>query len=161
MSFIDKIRSVVELMNGSPPLIGGSWYKLNHEAEHVPLPCVMWVNPASGTLEAKAVQIIDNPNCLIAFFEKTEFIGDFEDDSAAMVTTKAMASEFIARCNASGYFDQIKDARYSVSFDKFDVNAAGIVLEIPLREKQGTNVCDLLTPPVVVPPEPINKGAYQ
>lgn len=142
MSFIDKIRSVVEQMNGAPPFIGGSWYKLNHDVEHAPLPCVMWVTPASGTFEAKAIQILDSPNCLIAFFDKTDFIGDFEDDSAAMETTKAMAAEFIARCNASGLFDQIKDSRYSAVMDKFDVNAAGIVLEVSIKEKQGMNICN-------------------
>lgn len=146
MSFIDKIKSVVDQMTGAPTFIGGSWYKLNQEVEHVPLPCVMWVNPASGTLEVKAVQVINNPNCLIAFFQKTDFIGDFEDDSAAYDETINMATEFIARCNASGLFDQIKDARYSISFDKFDVNAAGVVLEVSLREKQGVNICNILTP---------------
>ena len=142
MSVIDKVRTVVQQMTDSPEFIGGSWFKLNQEMEHVPLPCVMWVNPASGTFEAKAMQILNSPNCLIGFFAKTDFIGDFEDDTEALETTTRMAFEFISRCNSSGLFDQIKEARYSVSFDRFDVNASGIVLEVTLKEKQGMNICD-------------------
>lgn len=160
MNFQEKIKSVVDQLTGTPAYIGGSWYKLNKAVENVVLPCVMWVNPIRGTMEARAMQILDSPSVMIAFMDKVLFVGDHEDDSKAVADMKALAAEFIIRCNKSGMFDQIKNARYSLYYDKLDVNVVGIALQMEMKEKAGVNICDYtptLTPnPIPITPIDIN-----
>lgn len=136
-----KINKVVQIM-GSLRYIYDNWATANFRIDNKMLPAVINVLPVSGTLNVTDRKLRDFPNCLLAFVDKTEFDFDGKENDMVLERCKNMAMEFILTCNQSGLFEPISgDVRYSVLYDKLDVNVTGIVLELQLREKQGINLC--------------------
>ena len=84
----------------------------------------------------------DFPNCMLAFIDKTDFDFDGKENDEVLERCKNLAMEFVLTANASGLFEPVTgDVRYSVLYDKLDVNVTGVVIELQLREKQGINLC--------------------
>ena len=142
MSIQSKVKIIVDQLTGTPAYIGGSWYKLNQEVEKATLPVVMYISPVTGRFFGQGMQLLDSPRCMIAFMDKVTFVSNFDDENEVTDRMKLMCAEFIAKCNASGMFDQIKDVNYEMFYDKLDVNLIGIVLDVNLKEKQGVNICN-------------------
>lgn len=136
-----KIAKVVEVM-GNLTYIFDNWHTANFKLDKMKLPAVINVLPVSGVLNVTDRKLRDFPNCMLAFVDKTDFDFDGKENDKILERCKNFAMEFVLTANESGLFEPIVgDVRYSVLYDKFDVNVTGVVIELQLMEKQGINLC--------------------
>ena len=136
-----KIASVVETM-GNLTYVFDNWHTANFRLDKESLPAVINVLPVSGVMNVTDRKLRDFPNCMLAFVDKADFDFDGRDNDEILERCKNLAIEFILTANASGLFEPISgDVRYSVLYDKLDVNVTGVVIELQLREKQGITLC--------------------
>lgn len=136
-----KIASVVETM-GNLTYVFDNWHTANFRLDKESLPAVINVLPVSGVMNVTDRRLRDFPNCMLAFVDKADFDFDGKDNDEILERCKNLAMEFILTANASGLFEPISgDVRYSVLYDKLDVNVTGVVIEFQLREKQGITLC--------------------
>lgn len=136
-----KISSVVETM-GNLTYVFDNWHTANFRLDKESLPAVINVLPVSGVMNVTDRKLRDFPNCMLAFVDKADFDFDGKDNDEILERCKNLAIEFILTANASGLFEPISgDVRYSVLYDKLDVNVTGVVIELQLREKQGITLC--------------------
>ena len=136
-----KIASVVETM-GNLTYVFDNWHTANFRLDKESLPAVINVLPVSGVMNVTDRKLRDVPNCMLAFVDKADFDFDGKDNDEILERCKNLAMEFILTANASGLFEPISgDVRYSVLYDKLDVNVTGVVIELQLREKQGITLC--------------------
>lgn len=136
-----KIASVVETI-GNLTYVFDNWHTANFRLDKESLPAVINVLPVSGVMNVTDRKLRDFPNCMLAFVDKSDFDFDGKDNDEILERCKNLAMEFILTANASGLFEPISgDVRYSVLYDKLDVNVTGVVIELQLREKQGITLC--------------------
>lgn len=136
-----KIAKVVEIM-GNLTYIFDNWHTANFKLDKMTLPAVINVLPVSGVLNVTDRKLRDFPNCMLAFVDKAGFDFDGKENDTVLERCKNLAMEFVLTANASGLFEPVTgDVRYSVLYDKLDVNVTGVVIELQLREKQGINLC--------------------
>lgn len=136
-----KIASVVETI-GNLTYVFDNWHTANFRLDKESLPAVINVLPVSGVMNVTDRKLRDFPNCMLAFVDKADFDFDGRDNDEILERCKNLAIEFILTANASGLFEPISgDVRYSVLYDKLDVNVTGVVIELQLREKQGITLC--------------------
>ena len=136
-----KINKVVQIMGGLR-YIFDNWHTANFRLDSKGLPAVINILPVSGVLNVTNRKLRDFPNCMLAFVDKTDFDFDGKENDVVLERCKNLAMEFVLTANESGLFEPITgDVRYSVLYDKFDVNVTGVVLELQLREKNGINLC--------------------
>lgn len=136
-----KIASVVETM-GNLTYVFDNWHTANFRLDKESLPAVINVLPVSGVMNVTDRKLRDFPNCMLAFVDKADFDFDGKDNDEILERCKNLAIEFILTANASRLFEPISgDVRYSVLYDKLDVNVTGVVIELQLREKQGITLC--------------------
>lgn len=136
-----KIASVIEKM-GNLTYVFDNWHTANFRLDKESLPAVINVLPVSGVMNVTDRKLRDFPNCMLAFVDKADFDFDGKDNDEILERCKNLAMEFILTANASGLFEPISgDVRYSVLYDKLDVNVTGVVIELQLREKQGITLC--------------------
>lgn len=136
-----KIASVIETM-GNMTYVFDNWHTANFRLDKESLPAVINVLPVSGVMNVTDRKLRDFPNCMLAFVDKADFDFDGKDNDEILERCKNLAIEFILTANASGLFEPISgDVRYSVLYDKLDVNVTGVVIELQLREKQGITLC--------------------
>ena len=136
-----KIASVIEKM-GNLTYVFDNWHTANFRLDKESLPAVINVLPVSGVMNVTDRRLRDFPNCMLAFVDKADFDFDGKDNDEILERCKNLAMEFILTANASGLFEPISgDVRYSVLYDKLDVNVTGVVIELQLREKQGITLC--------------------
>ena len=136
-----KIASVIEKM-GNLTYVFDNWHTANFRLDKESLPAVINVLPVSGVMNVTDRKLRDFPNCMLAFVDKADFDFDGKDNDEILERCKNLAMEFILTANASGLFEPISgDVRYSVLYDKLDVNVTGVVIELQLMEKQGITLC--------------------
>jgi hypothetical protein len=139
-----KIKELVEQIQSDEfAYIFGSKNEANEVLDSTPMPCVINILPISGTGTIKGNSIKMQPNCLFAFLDK---ISEEEKlaEEITEISSRMMAAlkEFIARLNKSGYFEPISEFRWE-SIEEYDIGAAGVVLDIQLKEKEGVQLCTL------------------
>lgn len=144
-----KIEAIVNLLSRKHKYIYESWQGANEAVETLAeedFPVCVNVLPVSGSLEFQDLQSVDAPNCLIAFLDRADEL-DFKGDPNEISVNKCKdaAREFVNLCNASGWFEWIGHAPYSVVYDKLDATLTGVILEIAIKEKQGEPICPTST----------------
>lgn len=140
MTVEEKIKTVVDKMGIT--YLFDNWQVANIKMDSATLPAAINVLPVSGTFNLSRNKLKDFPNCMLAFIDKTEFDFDGRENDVVLEHCKNLAMEFLLTCNQSGLFEPIEgDIRYSVLYDKLDVNVTGIVIELQLKEVQGINLC--------------------
>lgn len=140
MSVEEKVKKIVEQMGVT--YLFENWQTANVKLDKMQLPAVMYVLPASGSLNVGKMQMKDFPNCMIAFMDKTKLDFDGSENDAIIERCKSLAKEFILSVNRSGMFETVEgDIPYSVFYDKLNVNVTGIVIQIPLKETRGLVTC--------------------
>ena len=144
MTVEEKVRKIVEQMGVT--YLFENWQAANVRLDKMQLPAVMYVLPASGSLNVGLMQLKDYPNCMIAFMDKTKHDFSGEENDSVIEGCKSLAKEFILRVNRSGVFEPVQgDIQYSVFYDKLDVNVTGIVIQVPLKEIKGLVMCPTKT----------------
>lgn len=135
-----KIKGILEGMGET--YLFDNWQNANVRMDNTPLPCVLNVLPVSGVFKVGNVQLKDKPNCLIAFMDKAEFDFDGVQNDDVIEGCKARAKRFIIEVNKGDVFKPIgDDVRYTVFYDKLDVNVTGIIIELSLEEVHGITMC--------------------
>lgn len=120
------------------------WRAANVRLENKTLPAIVYILPASGSVDVRSREIKDMPECFISFMDKVGFDANGEDVSAVVERMKDLMFEFIERVNASGEFDKIGgELSYEVFYDKLDIDVAGVVLDVKLRETNGVQRCKI------------------
>lgn len=136
-----KIKKIVESLGIG--YIFDDWSRANLKADKPTILYPLCVNllPVSGTFSFYSGIVKDSPNCLFAFLDKTDLDFDGKENSEIVERMKNLALKFIAKLNSSGVFEPIEgDIRYSVVYDKLDVNLTGITIEITLKPLRG--ICE-------------------
>lgn len=144
MTVEQKVRSVAETIDGLT-YIFENWTKADIRIERLPLPAMINLLPVSGSLKLKNNQFKDQPNCMFAFFDKSERDSNGLEYDTVVDRCKALAMEFIARLNDSGLFEPIDgEINYSVSLEKLSSIVSGITVSVQLKEIKGTCVSNLV-----------------
>lgn len=136
-----KIASVAAKLEGVTYLYD-NWATANVRLDRLEFPAIINLLPVSGRFDISRTQLRDCPECMIAFADKTRFDFDGVENDEVIERCKALAVRFIRELNKSGLFEWTStDIRYSVFYDKLDVNITGIVLELNLKEVVGVSLC--------------------
>ena len=136
-----KIASVAAKLEGVTYLYD-NWATANVRLDRLEFPAIINLLPVSGRFDISRTQLRDCPECMIAFADKTRFDFDGVENDEVIERCKALAVRFIRELNKSGLFEWTStDIRYSVFYDKLDVNITGIVVELRLKEVQGVPMC--------------------
>ena len=119
-----------------------NWATANVRLDRLEFPAIINLLPVSGRFDISRTQLRDCPECMIAFADKTRFDFDGVENDEVIERCKALAVRFIRELNKSGLFEWTStDIRYSLFYDKLDVNITGIVLELNLKEVVGVSLC--------------------
>jgi hypothetical protein len=140
MNVEQKINSIVESIAGLSYEFN-DWSRANVKLDMKVLPTCLYLLPVSGLLYNHNGNFRDYPNALIAFLDKADF--DFEggENESTIERMKQYARKFIIAVNNSGMFSPLlENVPYSVVYDKLDVNVTGVVIQVQLKELQGTCV---------------------
>lgn len=136
-----KIASVAAKLEGVTYLYD-NWATANVRLDRLEFPAIINLLPVSGRFDISRTQLRDCPECMIAFADKTRFDFDGVENDEVIERCKALAVRFIRELNKSGLFEWTStDIRYSVFYDKLDVNITGIVVELNLKEVKGVPLC--------------------
>ena len=136
-----KIASVAAKLEGVTYLYD-NWATANVRLDRLEFPAIINLLPVSGRFDISRTQLRDCPECMIAFADKTRFDFDGVETDEVIERCKALAVRFILELNKSGLFEWTStDIRYSVFYDKLDVNITGIVVELNLKEVKGVPMC--------------------
>ena len=136
-----KIASVAAKLEGVTYLYD-NWATANVRLDRLEFPAIINLLPVSGRFDISRTQLRDSPECMIAFADKTRFDFDGVENDEVIERCKALAVRFIRELNKSGLFEWTStDIRYSVFYDKLDVNITGIVVELNLKEVKGVPMC--------------------
>lgn len=136
-----KIASVAAKLEGVTYLYD-NWATANVRLDRLEFPAIINLLPVSGRFDISRTQLRDCPECMIAFADKTRFDFDGVENDEVIERCKALAVRFIRELNKSGLFEWTStDIRYSVFYDKLDVNVTGIVVELNLKEVKGVPMC--------------------
>ena len=136
-----KIASVAAKLEGVTYLYD-NWATANVRLDRLEFPAIINLLPVSGQFDISRTQLRDCPECMIAFADKTRFDFDGVENDEVIERCKALAVRFILELNKSGLFEWTStDIRYSVFYDKLDVNITGIVVELNLKEVKGVPMC--------------------
>lgn len=136
-----KIASVAAKLEGVTYLYD-NWATANVRLDRLEFPAIINLLPVSGRFDISRTQLRDCPECMIAFADKTRFDFDGVENDEVIERCKALAVRFIRELNKSGLFEWTStDIRYSVFYDKLDVNITGIVVELNLKEVKGVPMC--------------------
>lgn len=140
MTVEEKIKSVVDQMGIN--YIFENWTTANVVLDSSTFPVMLNVLPVSGKFNVGKTQLKDCPNCMLAFLDKIELDANGIENDAVIERMKSLAKDFIKRMNSSGLFDYLEgEIPYSVVYDKLDVNVAGIVIELQIKETSGFSLC--------------------
>ncbi|MEG0889752.1 MAG: hypothetical protein RSH25_14910 [Bacteroides sp.] len=143
MTVEQKVKSVAETIEGLT-YVFENWTKADIRIERLPLPAMVNLLPVSGSFKLKNNQFKDQPNCMFAFFDKSERDSNGLEHGTVVDRCKSLAMEFIVRLNESGLFEPIEDEiSYSVSLDKLSTYVSGIIVSLQLKEVKGVCVSNL------------------
>lgn len=134
-----KIKEVVSEIDGLSYMFN-DWSRANVDLDlnTAKFPVCVNVLPVSGQLKWKNNNFRDNPNCLIAFLDLTEFDFESKENENIVDRMKVYAMKFIFTVNESDLFEPIPESiPYSVVYDFLDQNLTGIILSIQLKELKG------------------------
>lgn len=144
MTVEQKVKSVAETMEGLT-YVFENWTKADIRIERLPLPAMVNLLPVSGSFKLKNNQFKDQPNCMFAFFDKSERDSNGSEYDTVVDRCKALAMEFIAKLNNSGLFEPIEgEIGYSVSLDKLSTSVSGIIVSVQLKELKGVCASNLM-----------------
>lgn len=141
----EKVQQIVEDMGLT--FVLENWSRANLVADRLKkrggedceLPFVIFIPPISGVLD---VDVMDNvrdvPSVIIGFADRMPL--DFKGHEAEEIAErmKGLAVKFIAKANASGFFEPIGGGvRYTVSFDRLDATLLIVSIELTMRPTVG------------------------
>ena len=133
----EKVKAIVEGMGLT--FVFNDWTRANLSLDASCLPACVYLLPVSGTLANKNGNFRDWPNAMIAFLDRAELDFNGESNEPAVERMKALAKRFIAEVNRSGMFSPLPaETPYSVVYDQLDANVTGVVLNVQLKELQGS-----------------------
>lgn len=154
-TFEQNIKAIIDSMQ-TPLLSDGTinpnrwtyifstWNEANKATEDiVKFPIVLNLLPNRGAGNVSGNTIRMTYPCLIAFIDKIpnseHLTSDVTEITSRMI--KGM-QEFISKINSSPNFENVIKFQYE-SVGEFDVNIAGVVLNISITEKIGTPFCKI------------------
>lgn len=144
MTVEQKVKSVAETMDGLT-YVFENWTKADIRIERLPLPAMVNLLPVSGSFKLKNNQFKDQPNCMFAFFDKSERDSNGSEYDTVVDRCKALAMELIVKLNNSGFFEPIEgEISYSVSLDKLSTSVSGIIVSVQLKEAKGVCVSNMM-----------------
>ena len=118
------------------------WAGANVELDRVSQPSIINLLPVSGKLYFKNNQFKDEPNCMLAFADRTDFEANTIENNNVIEKCKRRSMEFFHRLNQSGLFEPVpEELPYSVFYDKLDENITGVCIEVRLKEITGITFC--------------------
>ena len=153
--FEQNIKAIVDSMitpllsDGTPNTDGWSyiystWNEANQATEDVvSFPIVLNLLPNRGAGNVSGNTIRMTYPCLIAFIDKIPN-SEHKTSDVTEITSRMIKGmqEFISKINSSSNFENVIKFQYE-SVGEFDVNMAGVVLNISITEKIGTPFCKI------------------
>jgi len=137
-----KIRSVVASMGEHVGYVFGNWAQVNVSLDGIECPTVVYVAPPSGTLEVDWREVRDRPSTQIGFVCNTEFDYENAANDNVIERMKMLFAGFVKAYNASGLFEVVQgELSYRVLYDHLDQNVTGILVEMPIEEIEGIDIC--------------------
>ncbi len=137
-----KVRKVAESLGKDIRYLFYNWAQANVELDKVAGPAIIYVLPASGSLDFTWREVLDRPDSQLAFVAPTDFDFEGSKNDGIIEAMKRLCIRFIKALNDSGYFEEIDgEQRYQVLYDHLDHNVTGIVIELSLKEVEGVNLC--------------------
>ncbi len=120
------------------------WSRANIDLDRIPTPCIVFLQPASGTLLLKNGQVRDIPEAAIAFLDRATLDENAVFDDTIIERMKRLALAFIGAFNDSGLFEPIEgELKYRVPIDILDSIVSGIIIQPRIKEVRGIRLCDI------------------
>lgn len=104
------------------------------------LPCALFIQPTQGTMnvQPRFETFTDSPRCALAFLQAMPLDFTGADVERVQIELQALAAQFIANANASGYFEPIEGSvNYEIGFDRYDANLLVFTIYPTLKEAVG------------------------
>lgn len=119
------------------------WSRTNIDLDRIPTPCIVFLQPAAGTLLLKNGQAKDIPDAAIAFLDRATLDENAVFDDTIIERMKRLAIAFIHSFNTSGLFEPIEgELKYRVPIDILDSIVSGIIIQPRIKEIKGIRLCD-------------------
>lgn len=139
-----KVKSIVENGLGDVKYLFMNWSQANVELDKIEGPSIIYILPASGSIDFKNNRAKDYPECQIAFVCSTEFDFEGAENDCIIEEMKNLLVKFVIKANESELFETIEgNVSYKVLYDYTDDNVTGIVADIPLKEVDGIKTCNI------------------
>lgn len=133
------------------PYLLGSYAQLNvlldrmKNAESYPL-CVN-IQATEGTLTIAQgtylQEVRDSPRVNVGFADQVPLDYDPETVEAQIESLKDLGKRLIAKMNASGAFESVQEAVYSVMFDEYDANLVVVMFDFELKSATGDCITEI------------------
>nr|DAN89897.1 MAG TPA: hypothetical protein [Caudoviricetes sp.] len=142
-TFEEKVKHVAKKLEDMYPItyVYSNWAVVNYKLKKMPLPVLINLLPAAGSISIDISSFKDAPECEFAFLDKAEFDFEANENEVTVERCKGYAKLFVALLNESGLFEWVDEFTYQVVYDKLDVNMTGIVARFVLKEKEGSIIC--------------------
>lgn len=140
-----KVRSIVDSLIAKgvrTKYLFANWAQANVEFSKVKEPTIVYVLPASGDLDISWKEIKDSPETQIAFIDRTQFDFNSTENDEIIERMKHLCYKFIKELNESGLFEIVEGrVHYRVIYNYLDENVTGILINLTLKEIEGTSIC--------------------
>lgn len=140
-----KVRSIVDSLIAKgvrTKYLFANWAQANVEFSKVKEPTIVYVLPASGDLDISWKEIKDSPETQIAFIDRTQFDFNSTENDEIIERMKHLCYKFIKQLNESGLFEIVEGrVHYRVIYNYLDENVTGILINLTLKEIEGTSIC--------------------
>lgn len=140
-----KVRSIVDSLTAKgvrTKYLFANWAQANVEFSKVKEPTIVYVLPASGDLDISWKEIKDSPETQIAFIDRTQFDFNSTENDEIIERMKHLCYKFIKQLNESGLFEIVEGrVHYRVIYNYLDENVTGILINLTLKEIEGTSIC--------------------
>lgn len=137
-----KVRSIVLPLGVNYAY--NDWTRVNMDFDKLEYPAVVFIQPVAGNLHVANEQIRDQPDCQLAFLDRTVHDSDAVSEDCVIERMKRICYRFIKAFNASRLFDPLpEDIPYQSVVDRLDQGVSGIIISPRLKEKKGVMLCDI------------------
>lgn len=140
-----KVRSIIEPLGVNYAY--NDWTRVNMDFDHLAYPAIVFIQPVSGNLKVANEQIRDQPDCQLAFLDRTAHDDNAVSEDCVIERMKRLCYRFIKAFNASRLFDALpEDIRYQSVVDRLDQGVSGIIISPRIKERKGVMLCDINVP---------------
>lgn len=142
-NILTKVERVIRETMPELYYYAGDWPSANRHFDFGKFPAILNLLPAKMQVSFTPKHMKQTGECSFAIFDKVDMDATAEEYCAIVMDCAEYAAELILQLNDSKLFQTIENKDFDMSplWNEMDVNVAGVIVNITLKEKQGIILC--------------------